>query len=226
MPRLLTTVEHTVVLPNHGIALFPESCRLARNVSVSVASSRSSGPTAVKSSKPFPGSSCPRRTPGMSSFRGLKHWAKRIYQWARRFGLPPADNQPLLWTGRVASGYNFCSVATRASRAGHRTSFVMALSPSQLLLRKVQEAFPTPEDAKAALLVLERFTRYGGEGLQLAAVKASNGQLWKLRELVRVAKKDFRDVFFEANSPEEVRKIKERQRADPTWETDKGTSLI
>ncbi len=93
----------------------------------------------------------------------------------------------------------------------------MALNPSKLLLQKVQDAFPKAEDAKAALVVLGRFVPYGGEGLQLAAIRASSGQLWKLRELARVAKKDFRDVFFEANSPEKIREIKERRRADPTW---------
>jgi len=91
----------------------------------------------------------------------------------------------------------------------------MALSPSQLLLQRLHEAFPDTEDANAALVVLDRFIRYGGEELQLAALKASGGQLWKLRELVKVAKKDFRDVFFEARSPEQVLCLKGRTRSDP-----------
>jgi hypothetical protein len=102
----------------------------------------------------------------------------------------------------------------------------MALEPSQFLLQKLQEAFPDTDTAKAAMASLDRFSRYGGEGLQLAAIKASGGQLWKLRELLRVAKKDFRDVFLEANSPEEVRKIRERQRADPTWSWGRQQYLV
>jgi hypothetical protein len=92
---------------------------------------------------------------------------------------------------------------------------IMTADDRQSLRRKVREAFPDPEIAKAALASLDRYKGYGGEGLKLAAIKASGGELWKLRELLRAAKKDFRDVFLEADEPEKVRRIREQRRADP-----------
>jgi hypothetical protein len=92
----------------------------------------------------------------------------------------------------------------------------MALADRENLVLRLQQAFADPEVAKAALASLDGYKGHGGDGLKLAAIKASGGQLWKLRELLQVAKKDFRDVYLEANSPDEARRLRDERRADPT----------
>ena len=98
----------------------------------------------------------------------------------------------------------------------HRLSSVKALADHENLILRLREAFPDPEVAKAALASLDGYKGYGGDGLKLAVIKASGGQLWKLRELLQIAKKDFRDVYLEANSPDEARRLRIQRRADPT----------
>ena len=97
-----------------------------------------------------------------------------------------------------------------------RSLSVLALGDRENLVLRLQQTFPDPEVAKSALASLDGYKGYGGDGLKLAAIKASGGQLWKLRELLQVAKKDFRDVYLEANSPDEARRLREQRRADPT----------
>ena len=70
----------------------------------------------------------------------------------------------------------------------------------------VQKTFP--EDARARVLGLldtygiESFERER-ERVQLAILKLSDGSEEKLREFVAVAKRDYRDVLFWADNPEE-----------------------
>src|SRR5256885_9079096 len=72
----------------------------------------------------------------------------------------------------------------------------------------VQKTFP--EDAYSR--VLELLDSYGiepyereRERVQLAILKLSNGNEEKLREFVAVAKRDYRDVLFWAENPEEAK---------------------
>jgi hypothetical protein len=72
----------------------------------------------------------------------------------------------------------------------------------------VQKSFP--ESSRAS--ILELLDGYGvepyereRERVQLAILKLSNGSEEKLREFVAVAKRDYRDVLFWAENPEESR---------------------
>ena len=72
----------------------------------------------------------------------------------------------------------------------------------------VQKTFPKPAHAR----VLELLDTYGVESyecererVQLAILKLSAGREEKLREFVAVAKRDYRDVLFWAEYPEESR---------------------
>ena len=72
----------------------------------------------------------------------------------------------------------------------------------------VQKSFPESDWAR----VLEVLDRYGVESyerererVQLAILKLSEGNEEKLREFVAVAKRDYRDVLFWAEYPEESR---------------------
>jgi hypothetical protein len=71
----------------------------------------------------------------------------------------------------------------------------------------VQRIFP-----ESASRVLELLDNYGVESyerererVQLAILKLSEGNEEKLREFVAVAKRDYRDVLFWAENPEEAR---------------------
>jgi hypothetical protein len=90
----------------------------------------------------------------------------------------------------------------------------MALVSRELVLAKMNGAFPNPEIAALALAALDRFDGPSREGVQLAIIKLSDGQLWKLRELVQKARKDFRDVLYPAQAPEQFRNLDARH--DPT----------
>src|SRR5438477_10047120 len=87
----------------------------------------------------------------------------------------------------------------------------------------VQGTFP----AGGRTRVLELLDRYGVESyerererVQLAILKLSEGNEEKLREFVAVAKRDYRDVLFWAENPEEAKldtpekreRIKERMK--------------
>src|SRR6267378_940618 len=72
----------------------------------------------------------------------------------------------------------------------------------------VQKAFPETSYSR----VLELLDSYGVESyerererVQLAILKLSEGNEEKLREFVAVAKRDYRDVLFWAENPEEAR---------------------
>ena len=72
----------------------------------------------------------------------------------------------------------------------------------------VQGSFPDSSRTR----VLELLDGYGVESyerererVQLAILKLSNGSEEKLREFVAVAKRDYRDVLFWAENPEEAR---------------------
>jgi len=72
----------------------------------------------------------------------------------------------------------------------------------------VQKTFPESAHAR----VLELLDDYGVESyerererVQLAILKLSEGNEEKLRDLVAVAKRDYRDVLFWAENPEEAR---------------------
>src|SRR5437867_933841 len=72
----------------------------------------------------------------------------------------------------------------------------------------VQRSFPDSSRAR----VLELLDTYGVESyerererVQLAILKLSEGNEEKLREFVAVAKRDYRDVLFWAENPEEAR---------------------
>src|SRR2546421_8601858 len=72
----------------------------------------------------------------------------------------------------------------------------------------VQKTFAESSRAR----VLELLDSYGVESyerererVQLAILKLSNGSEEKLREFVAVAKRDYRDVLFWAENPEEAR---------------------
>jgi hypothetical protein len=76
------------------------------------------------------------------------------------------------------------------------------------VLASVHAAFPKETWAR----VLELLDSYGGESyerererVQLAILKLSEGNEEKLREFVAVAKRDYRDVLFWAENPEEAR---------------------
>src|SRR5438067_397172 len=72
----------------------------------------------------------------------------------------------------------------------------------------VQRTFPESAHSR----VLELLATYGVESyerererVQLAILKLSEGNEEKLREFVAVAKRDYRDVLFWAENPEEAR---------------------
>ncbi|HET9857847.1 MAG TPA: hypothetical protein VFP99_08430 [Chthoniobacterales bacterium] len=72
----------------------------------------------------------------------------------------------------------------------------------------VEKTFPESSRAR----VLELLDAYGDESyerererVQLAILKLSEGNEEKLREFVAVAKRDYRDVLFWAENPEEAR---------------------
>ncbi len=91
---------------------------------------------------------------------------------------------------------------------------VMALVSRELVLAKLNGAFPDPDIAAQALAALDRLEGPVRDGVQLAIIKLSDGELWKLRELVQKARKDFRDVLYPAQAPEEFRTL--NYRGDPT----------
>src|SRR5437764_5036114 len=72
----------------------------------------------------------------------------------------------------------------------------------------VQKTFPETSHSR----VLELLDSYGVESyerererVQLAILKLSNGNEEKLREFIAVAKRDYRDVLFWAENPEEAK---------------------
>ena len=78
----------------------------------------------------------------------------------------------------------------------------------------VQKTFPETAHAR----VVELLDSYGVESyerererVQLAILKLSEGNEEKLREFVAVAKRDYRDVLFWADNPEEAKLTPEKR---------------
>src|SRR5205807_162194 len=87
-------------------------------------------------------------------------------------------------------------------------SALMAAHSRDAVVAAVQKTFPECSHAR----VLELLDAYGIESyerererVQLAILKLSEGSEEKLREFVAVAKRDYRDVLFWAENPEEAR---------------------
>jgi hypothetical protein len=96
----------------------------------------------------------------------------------------------------------------------------MPVLSRQFVLKKLAAAFPDAADAEQALASLDRYQAEAVEGtatVHLAIIKLSEGKLWKLRELVQTARADFRDVLFQAQSPEYFRQIAKKPRAHEGW---------
>jgi hypothetical protein len=77
--------------------------------------------------------------------------------------------------------------------------------------RKVERLWPTPEERAQVAQLLDT---YGSENyesevarVQLAIVKLSQGQVGRVRELIAVAKRDYRDVLMWAEYPAEGRAL-------------------
>jgi hypothetical protein len=95
----------------------------------------------------------------------------------------------------------------------------MALVSRQLVLQRLAAAFPNGKEAEQALAALDRYGTDDAEMVHLAIIKLSEGKLWRLRELVQVAREDFRDVLFPAQSPEVFREFAKQRPAHegPSW---------
>jgi len=87
----------------------------------------------------------------------------------------------------------------------------------QIVLQKLAIAFPNPSEAAEAQKSLERYgqrpTEVTRDLVHLAIIKLSEGKLWRVRELVRLAKKDPRDVLFPAEAPEQFRRLRDNPPA-------------
>jgi len=84
----------------------------------------------------------------------------------------------------------------------------MNLSSREDVVLIVQKTFPETSHSR----VIELIDTYGVESyerererVQLAILKLSEGNEEKLREFVAVAKRDYRDVLFWAENPEEAK---------------------
>jgi hypothetical protein len=85
----------------------------------------------------------------------------------------------------------------------------MPLPPSrELVIRKVRDCFPDPQSAAEALAIVDS---YGNESwhrerdrVQLAVLMQCHGKLERLRQLVGLAGRDYRDALVGAEYPEEI----------------------
>jgi hypothetical protein len=99
----------------------------------------------------------------------------------------------------------------------------------ELVLKKVAATFPDPVMAEQAIAALDGYGSHPNQdqpvfAVQLAIIKLSNGSLSTLRELVRTANHDFRDVLYPAQAPEEFQRL--RENPPPVWgEIRKATPL-
>jgi hypothetical protein len=95
----------------------------------------------------------------------------------------------------------------------------MTIVSRQLVLKKLASTFPYPVIARKALQSLDRYGKSPDEpaidGVHLAIIKLCDGQIGRLRELVREARHDFRDVLFPAQAPEQFRLLSESP--PPHW---------
>ena len=78
----------------------------------------------------------------------------------------------------------------------------MRLASRRLVLKHPGEMFPDPPTAELALEALDRYGQGeyepAADAVHLAILALSNGKLWRVRELVQVARHDFRDVLYPA----------------------------
>jgi hypothetical protein len=95
----------------------------------------------------------------------------------------------------------------------------ISLISRQLVLKKLAVAFPNPSEAAEAQKSLDRYGQrqieVAKDLVHLAIIKLSEGKLWRVRELVRLAKKDPRDVLFPSEAPEEFRQL--QNNPPPHW---------
>jgi hypothetical protein len=94
----------------------------------------------------------------------------------------------------------------------------------QHVLRRIHSIFPDPAEAQMALESLDSCGQQD-EGTQLAILKVCEGKLWRLRDLVHMAKKDFRDVHFLAQVPELVRFTDENEAIRASGGTPKKLTI-
>ena len=87
----------------------------------------------------------------------------------------------------------------------------MAIISRELVLKKLKIAFPDSDISQQALQSLDRYgenpTEIMADLVHLAIIKSCGGQLWRLRELVEQARRDFRDVLYPAQAPEAHLKV-------------------
>ena len=87
----------------------------------------------------------------------------------------------------------------------------MELFSRELVLKKLAIAFPDSAEAEQALNALDYYGQGPNEpcvnGVHLAIIKLSEGNLWRLRDLVGKARRDFRDVLYPAQAPETFRHL-------------------
>src|SRR3954471_5962339 len=99
--------------------------------------------------------------------------------------------------------------------------------PRDLVLKKLRDCFPNSRAAAEALAILDSYGTQPWhserERVQLAILKQSNGDLVRLRQLVGLADRDYRDALvgaeyleeFQASSkasPQEMAAIRKRDR--------------
>ncbi|MEM1210073.1 MAG: hypothetical protein AAGI54_12480 [Planctomycetota bacterium] len=85
----------------------------------------------------------------------------------------------------------------------------MDIAPTrELVIQKLHQVFPLATQAEKALVVLDT---YGDEQwhrekcrVQLAVLMSCNGKLERLRDLIEIAKLDYRDVLVGAEFPEQL----------------------
>ena len=96
----------------------------------------------------------------------------------------------------------------------------------ELVLAKLRQCFPEPGSAEGVLPILDEYQSDSAEGrtrVQLAILMQCRGDVNRVRELVRLAQVDFRDVLVGAEyreefaapqnlSPEQLAAIRSRDR--------------
>ena len=84
----------------------------------------------------------------------------------------------------------------------------------EILRQKIAESFPDADQTQI-LALLNEYQSESAAGrlrVQLAVLKLSQGDLGKLRHYVEVARTDYRDVLFWAETPEQAKAAGERIR--------------
>jgi hypothetical protein len=85
-----------------------------------------------------------------------------------------------------------------------------------LVLKKLGDCFPNPAAAKETLALLDTYAElptFPGDRakqqarVQLAILKQCRGEIARVKELVKLAKTDFRDALVDAEFPEEIQAL-------------------